>query len=85
MTALITITSKNQVTLPIKFTRQLGLKPGMRLMVHLSDSRLLMEKSPTSLRDVQGIVQSQAKYPQLTVAQAIKRANLIGAKRLLNS
>jgi bifunctional DNA-binding transcriptional regulator/antitoxin component of YhaV-PrlF toxin-antitoxin module len=85
MTSLITITSKNQVTLPIKFTRQLGLKPGMRLMVHLSDTGFHMEKVPRGLKDMQGIVQAKAKYPRLTVLQATKRARLNVAKRLLHS
>lgn len=43
---LMTISSKNQITLPIHLLRELGLGPGDRLAVALEGNRLILRPRP---------------------------------------
>ena len=83
MTSIVTITSKNQVTLPAKLTRLLGLSTGIRLFVKLEDNSLKLEKVPSGFIDLQGIVQKTAKSKHLTVEQAKIKAMRVEATRLM--
>ena len=49
--ATITMSSKNQVTLPAEMVRGLGLKPGDKLMAHVIDDRIVLLPKPESWTD----------------------------------
>jgi antitoxin ChpS len=44
--ATVTLSSKNQITLPVAMVRRLGLKPGRRLWVRLVDDRIVLRPEP---------------------------------------
>jgi len=44
--ATATLSSKNQITLPVAMVRRLGLKPGRRLMLRLEDDRIVLRPEP---------------------------------------
>ncbi|MGD0115220.1 MAG: AbrB/MazE/SpoVT family DNA-binding domain-containing protein [Dehalococcoidia bacterium] len=44
--ARATLSSKNQITLPVAVVRRLGLQPGRRLMVRLEDDRIVLRPEP---------------------------------------
>ena len=44
--AVSTISSKNQITLPVHLLRQMGVKPGDRLAVALEGGRLVLRARP---------------------------------------
>ena len=44
--AVSTISSKNQITLPVHLLRQMGVKPGDRLAVTLEGGRLVLRARP---------------------------------------
>jgi AbrB family looped-hinge helix DNA binding protein len=45
-TAAAKLSSKNQITLPVAMVRQLGLRPGRRLMLRLEDDRIILRPEP---------------------------------------
>ena len=47
----ITLSSKNQVTLPVDMVRTLGLKPGDKIVVELIDDHLVLVPQPESWVD----------------------------------
>ncbi len=47
----ITISSKNQVTLPVEIVRSLGLKAGDKLVAELIDDRIVLLPQPASWAD----------------------------------
>ena len=47
----ITISSKNQVTLPVEIVRSLGLKAGDKLIAELIDDRIVLLPQPASWAD----------------------------------
>jgi antitoxin ChpS len=44
--ATATLSSKNQITLPVAMVRRLGLEPGRRLMLRLEDDRIVLRPEP---------------------------------------
>jgi bifunctional DNA-binding transcriptional regulator/antitoxin component of YhaV-PrlF toxin-antitoxin module len=44
--AVSTISSKNQITLPVQLLRQMGVGPGDRLAMRLEDGRLVLRARP---------------------------------------
>ena len=45
-TALTTLSSKHQITLPAALVRQLRLEPGDKLTVQLRDGRIVLRRQP---------------------------------------
>lgn len=48
-TAHLTVSSKRQITIPAAMARELGLKPGDKLVAHLDDCSIVLERGPRSL------------------------------------
>jgi antitoxin ChpS len=44
--ATATLSSKNQITLPVAMVRRLGLKPGRKLMLRLEGDRIVLRPEP---------------------------------------
>jgi len=85
MTYLVTLTSKNQVTLPAALARALKLIRGSQLTITLEQTGLRMQPIPHSPRDLQGIVQKYGQNKNLSVEDAIRLASRKEAQRLTQS
>jgi antitoxin ChpS len=48
-TAHLTVSSKRQITIPAGMARELGLKPGDKLVAHLDNGSIILERRPKSL------------------------------------
>jgi antitoxin ChpS len=48
-TAHLTVSSKRQVTIPAAMARELGLAPGDKLVAHLDNGTIILERRPKSL------------------------------------
>lgn len=46
---MVTLSSKNQITVPAAIVRALGLKPGEKLFLKLEDGKVVLQPCPTSL------------------------------------
>ena len=44
--ARATLSSKNQITLPVAMVRHLGLEPGRKLMLRLENDRIILRPEP---------------------------------------
>lgn len=51
ITALATLSSKRQITIPVRIARELDLKAGMKLIVELEDDHLVLTPEPSSFTD----------------------------------
>jgi len=76
MNAILTLTSKNQVTLPVELVRLWGLTKGSKFWTKLKDNTLVIEKVDT-WDDLQGILADTPMAKRHTVEEAIE----IGRKR----
>lgn len=45
----LTVSSKRQVTLPAAMVRELGLKPGDKLVARIRDGKIVLKRRPKSL------------------------------------
>jgi len=50
-TAIATLSSKRQITIPLNMAKQLDLKAGMKLIVLLEDNHLVLTPQPQSFTD----------------------------------
>lgn len=81
MTAIVTLTSKNQMTLPVTFVKELGLKKGQKLWTRIENNKIVIDKVD-SWDDLQGIAADSPVAKKYTVKQAIKIAEKKEAMRL---
>lgn len=51
-TALATLSSKRQITIPVRMAKELDLKAGMKLIVELEDNHLVLTPQPKSFTDI---------------------------------
>jgi AbrB family looped-hinge helix DNA binding protein len=49
VSANLTVSSKRQITIPAAMARELGLKPGDKLVARLEDGRIVMHVRPANL------------------------------------
>ena len=82
MTYLVTLTSKNQLTLPAAFSKVLRIARGARLTVTLEQDSIRIKPFSIQDSDVQGIVQKYGHNKDLSVADAMKLAGKKEAQRL---
>jgi len=45
----LTVSSKRQITIPAAIAHELGLKPGEKLVAHLEDGAIILQRRPKSL------------------------------------
>ena len=81
MASLATITSKNQLTLPVAITSTLGLAAGSKVFLKVEGNRLILEK-PLSLRALNAQLSTLPQSKKFSVAKAIKIARKKEASRL---
>jgi AbrB family looped-hinge helix DNA binding protein len=76
MKQTVKITSKRQITIPIKLFRKLGLKKGDHLILRDSGGRINMKKSEDLINDLAGSITPPKKYRKLNIDKMIKKAKL---------
>ncbi len=52
--AIVTMSTKRQITLPAAMVRELGLKPGAKVIIRLEGDRLVIIPQPDSYRRALG-------------------------------
>lgn len=84
MTAILTVTTKNQVTFPIEMLAQLNINKGDRLFFRVRGKALEIEKLGEGLRDLQGILSLTPVGRKLDLEGVIKKAEKKEARRLVD-
>lgn len=83
MDTVLTLSSKNQLTLPVALVNFLGLTKGTKLWTKLAGNTITIEKIDTSWDDVQGILANNPMAKKYTVEQVIEIAKKREGKRLM--
>ena len=83
MTGLVTLTSKNQLTLPVEVVRFFGWEPGVRLWSEVKEDSLVMKKAG-SLRDIQGILANHPLSKKYSSVQIVHLAHKKAATQVAN-
>ena len=81
---MLTVTAKNQVTLPVGMLSQLGAGRGDKLLFRMKGRVLEVEKMRVRLEDVQGVLSLTPAGKKLSLEEAIKRAEKKEAGRIIN-
>lgn len=81
---IATLTSKNQLTLPVAVVRSLSLMPGERLWITKEKDRIILEKIG-SIKDLQGILADNPLAKKYTAIQMVKLARKMKVARLLKN
>ncbi|EKD67984.1 MAG: hypothetical protein ACD_48C00122G0002 [uncultured bacterium] len=82
MNTVVTLTSKNQLTLPVALVSLLGLNKGSKLWTRVEKETIVLEKIEDSWDDFQGILADTPMAKKYTVEQVIEIAKKREAKRL---
>lgn len=82
---LVTISSKNQITIPVDYLRALDLKPGERFLIDKRDEKLVFEPVRGSIIDE--LAGSLEKFipvnkKRIPIDEAIKRAKIMHARKV---
>lgn len=81
MTGFATLTSKNQLTLPVSIVDYMTLTPGTRFWVEKREREIVLEKVG-DWEDFVGVFAENPVAKKYTVEQVIKKARRVEAKRL---
>lgn len=84
MTAILTVTSKNQVTFPADLMTRFRVAKGDKLLLKVKGKTLEIEKIETSLRSLQGSLASTRIGKKSSLEEVIKMAEKSEAKRLMD-
>jgi bifunctional DNA-binding transcriptional regulator/antitoxin component of YhaV-PrlF toxin-antitoxin module len=82
MTDLVTLSSKNQFTLPVGFVRHLGLKKGSKLWTRLENKSIVIEPVEDSWDSLQGSLKDTELTKGKSVLEIIELARKLEGKRL---
>ena len=83
MDTVLTLSSKNQLTLPVALVNLLGLSKGTKLWTKLVGNTITIEKVDTSWDSLQGTIKGTAFTNRHTVAEVIEYAKKKEAIRLI--
>lgn len=70
----VRITSKRQITIPVKIFNYLNLNKGDNLIVDIKDNKIIMEKSENLLNKLAGSVKVPKKYKNKSIDFIIREA-----------
>lgn len=84
MTAILTVTSKNQVTFPAELMNRLKVAKGDKLLLRVRGKSLKIEKIEVGLRGLQGTLASTRIGKRSSLEDVIKKAERTEAKRLID-
>lgn len=82
MDGILTLSSKNQLTLPVSLVSFLGLDKGAKLWTKLVNRSIVIEKVEDSWDDVQGLLANHPMSKKYTTLEIIEIAKKREAKRL---
>jgi len=74
MSQLATITSKRQITIPIKVFNELNLKEGQRLVVSREQSTLKFQSASSIVEKLSGSIKIPFRFRGLSPDKIIKKA-----------
>lgn len=84
MTAILTVTAKNQVTFPAELLKRLRITKGDKLFIKEKGKIIEIEKVETGLRSLQGVLATTTVGKKKTMEEVISKAEKKEAKRLMN-
>lgn len=82
MQTVLTLTSKNQLTLPVSIVSLLGLTKGSKLWTTVTDNTVVLEKAEDSWDNLQGILANHPMSKKHSTLQVIEMAKKKEMKRL---
>lgn len=82
MQAILTLTSKNQLTLPVSIVSLLGLTKGSKLWTSVKDNTVILEKAEDGWDSLQGILVNHPLSKKYSTLQVIEMAKKKEVKRL---
>lgn len=82
MDAVLTLSSKNQLTLPVSLVSFLGLEKGAKLWTRLVNKSIVIEKVEDSWDQFQGLLANHPLSKKYTTLEIIEIAKKREAKRL---
>lgn len=82
MTGIASITSKNQLTLPVELIRRTGWLAGTKLLVKVTGDQVVLKKVP-SLGELREKLTHYSLTQKFTVSQAIKLAQKNAAEKIV--
>ena len=72
MTEVVKVTSKGQITLPVKIRKAIGLDKDSYLLVEQVGNYVLMKKAEVRMKEIQKIFSKEAKRKGITKKQLMK-------------
>ena len=75
LTEVVKVTSKGQLTLPVKMRNSIGLEKGSYLLVEQVGDYILMKKAEIRMKEIQKIFNAEAKKKNITKAKLLKTLN----------
>ncbi|KKU03050.1 MAG: hypothetical protein UX99_C0013G0008 [Candidatus Amesbacteria bacterium GW2011_GWB1_47_26] len=82
MNTLLTLTSKNQLTLPVSIVSLLGLNKGSKLWTKVKDNTIFLEKAEDDWDSLQGLLANHPISKKYSTLQIIEIARKKEAQRL---
>lgn len=82
MQTILTLTSKNQLTLPVSIVSLLGLSKGSKIWTSVKDNTVVLEKVEDSWDNLQGILANHPMSKKYSTLQVIEMAKKKEVKRL---
>ncbi|MDZ7587423.1 MAG: hypothetical protein U0946_06735 [Patescibacteria group bacterium] len=82
MDGILTLSSKNQLTLPVSIVSFLGLDKGTKLWTKLVNKSIVIEKVEDSWDDLQGTLKDTVLTKGKSVLEIIELAKKLEGKRL---
>ena len=74
MTQIATITSKNQLTLPVQFVKKLNLKTGHKVVISEENGRLILTPAVKLVEELAGSVKIPKRLYAKNLDEVIKEA-----------
>jgi len=82
MNTILTLSSKNQLTLPVSVVSLLGLNKGSKIWTEVKDNKIVLEKIEDNWDSLQGSVKDSHLTKGKSVLEVIKLAEKLESKRL---
>lgn len=82
MNTLLTLTSKNQLTLPVSIVTLLGLSKGNKMWTNVKDNTIILEKAEDDWDSLQGLLADHPISKKYSTLQIIEIAKKKEAQRL---
>jgi bifunctional DNA-binding transcriptional regulator/antitoxin component of YhaV-PrlF toxin-antitoxin module len=83
MLNIISVSSKNQVTIPSDIVKYLGIEKGAKLLTKIKNNTIVMEKVGDTWDDLQGIFMNNPKARRFNTEKLLKIARKKVSARLM--